>query len=74
MRRVSARVSMPDRPMRPLLFIQKSKLWIARKLLGPVTSCRTMHPSACGLSASRSSWFAPTLPMCGKVKVTICRA
>jgi hypothetical protein len=43
-------------------------------LAGSVTSCFTTSPSAAGDAASMSSGLAPTLPMCGKVKVMICPA
>ena len=45
-----------------------------RKLLGAVTSCRTMQPKAWGMSHSTSSALVPTLPICGKVKLMICPA
>ena len=60
--------------MRVCRFIQSSSRSTLRKLDGAVTSSRTIMPSACGRSASTSSGFAPTLPMCGKVKVMICPA
>ena len=73
-RRVKARVSMPDRPMRACRFIQPSSRSTARNEDGAVTSSRTIMPSACGWSASTSSGLAPTLPIWGKVKVMICPA
>ena len=74
LRRVSARVSTPDRPILRCPFIQSSKVRSARKLECAVTSSRTMQPTAPSTFDSTSSGLAPTLPMCGKVKVTICAA
>ena len=71
-RRVSARVSTPEMPMRPVSAIHVGKSRFARKLLGLVTASRTMAPSAWAAPASTSSALAPTLPMWGKVKVTTC--
>jgi hypothetical protein len=60
--------------MRECRAIHPSSRSTARKLLGAVTSSRTIIASACGRSASTSSGLAPTLPMWGKVKVMICPA
>ena len=45
-----------------------------RKFDGAVTSSRTISPARAASSASTSSALAPTLPICGKVKVMICPA
>ena len=73
-RRVSARVSSPARPILPRAFSQSPKVPVERKLDGAVTSSRTMQPTAPSTRDSRSSSLTPTLPICGKVKVTICPA
>jgi hypothetical protein len=72
--RVSARVSTPATPIRPFAAIQLGKILRRAELLGSVTASRTRQPSACASPASTSSSLAPTLPMCGKVKATTCRA
>ncbi len=74
MRSVSARVSTPAMPGRSCARSQPSSDWVARQLEGSVTSCFTTRPRAAGLIASISCGLAPTLPMCGKVKVMICPA
>ena len=47
---------------------------MARQLDGSVGSHFTTMPAATGSAVSSSSGFTPTLPMWGKVKVTICPA
>jgi hypothetical protein len=70
MRRVRRRVSTPAMPIRFCDFSHTSKPCAARQLDGPVTSARMTQPRAAGVRVSTSSGLAPTLPICGKVKVT----
>ena len=76
MRCVSARVSISARPISPRQTIQPSRSLAARQLAAGVGRARKMAPTAARSappsSCSTSSKFTPTLPMCGKVKATIC--
>jgi hypothetical protein len=78
MRRVRARVSMPERPMTPRFFSQASSVSAERHEAGSVGGALKTAPRApaapCAELSSWSSALAPTLPMCGKVKRTICSA
>ncbi len=73
MRRVSARVSTPDRPILPSPGQPVDELRSARKLQwrGDGLAHDAAHRAATR-PASTSSALAPTLPICGKVKVMIC--
>ena len=72
---VSARVSMPVMAMMPRALSQASKSWLARQLDGAVMAARSTQPrtpdDAARLAVSMSSALTPTLPIWGKVKVTI---
>ena len=74
MARVSRRVSMPPMPIRPRRASQVERSPAARQLDGSVGSHFTTMPAAKGSAVSSSSGVTPTLPMWGKVKVTICPA
>ena len=74
MRMVSARVSTPAMPGTPWPRSQASSGCVLRQLLGSVTSCFTIRPSAAMVVASRSSGLMPALPIWGKVKVMSCPA
>jgi hypothetical protein len=71
MRRVSRRVSTPASPVRSRDFSHVSKCCSARQFEGSVMSARNARPRAAGVMVSISSPLAPTLPICGKVKVMI---
>ena len=66
---------MPLMPMMPRRRSHSSKCRVARWLDGPVTGASTTSPTALlaeeAMTDSTSSSLAPTLPMWGKVKVTI---
>ncbi len=64
----------PAIPGTPCARSHASSPCVARQLAGSVTSCLTTSPRAAMPAASMSSGFAPTLPICGKVKVMICPA
>ncbi len=74
MRRVSRRVSTPEMPIRPRRPSQAERCCAERQFAGSVTSHLTTMPRATGSAVSSSCGLVPTLPMCGKVKVTICWA
>ena len=75
---VSARVSMPAMPTMPRAFSHWSKAGVARKFAGSVMSVFSTQPRTpeahAAFTVSMSSSLAPTLPIWGKVKVTICPA
>ena len=71
---MSRRVSTPPTPIRPRRVSQSERVPAARQLEGSVGSHFTTMPAATGSAVSSSSALTPTLPMCGKVKVTICPA
>ena len=74
MRVVSARVSTPVTPMIPRALSQPSSRALLRKFDGAETSARMTAPTAAepaALTTSMSSSLTPTIPICGKVKVTI---
>ena len=73
---VRARVSTPARPITPRAFIQPSRWllgakvgWLGHGAADDGAARAATRPKS---TVSRSSALAPTLPMCGKVKVTIC--
>ncbi len=65
------RVSTPPMAAMPRAASQRSRWPLLRQFEGSVIGARVTMPRACGVSASMSSSLVPTLPMCGKVKVTI---
>jgi hypothetical protein len=64
-------VSIPAIPGRPKRRSQSSSERVARKFDDSVGSARSTQPRAAGVVVSTSSSLAPTLPICGKVKVMI---
>jgi hypothetical protein len=69
---------MPERPMISRRRSHSSRCCCARKFDGAVIGVCKMMPQAPGraarLTLSMSSVLVPTLPIWGKVKVTICPA